>query len=148
MVNATCRPSSATSIAARVEWHCKHPLDPEVLGSFPVGRICSDSKSATPAICKPPSDLARAFTAALQDANPSPPYLSYEALLSDLLWLPACIQNRRNVFASLHAVTRATILEAPVRDIVLMLEQNILAKFKLTPEMQQREERKLVELGG
>lgn len=35
-----------------------------------------------------------------------------------------------------------------MRDIVLMLEQNILAKFKLTPEMQQREERKLVELGG
>ena len=57
-------------------------------------------------------------------------------------------KNRRNTFTSLHEGTRRTILETAVREIVLLLEQNILAKFKLTPEMQQREERKLVELGG
>lgn len=34
-----------------------------------------------------------------------------------------------------------------MREIILMLEQNVLAKFKLTPEMQQRERRKVIELG-
>lgn len=51
------------------------------------------------------------------------------------------------MFTSLDAVTRRTILEAPTREIVLMLEHNVLAKFRLTPEMQQRERRKLIALG-
>lgn len=39
------------------------------------------------------------------------------------------------------------MLDEPVGEIVLMLEQNVLAKFKLSPAMQQREQRKLVEKG-
>lgn len=54
---------------------------------------------------------------------------------------------RRNTFTSLSEVTRSAILEAAVGEIVLMLEQNILAKFKATPEMKKREQRKLVEIG-
>lgn len=52
------------------------------------------------------------------------------------------------MFTCLDEVTRSIILEEPVGEIVLMLEQNILSKFKLTPAMQQRERRKLVEIGG
>lgn len=68
--------------------------------------------------------------------------------LFKFLWLPRAPDIHRTTFTSLNEVTRSTILEAPVEEIIMMLEQNILAKFKLTPKMKQREERKLVELGG
>lgn len=55
---------------------------------------------------------------------------------------------RRSAFTRLDEVERSTILEEPVGEIVLLLEQNILAKFKLTTAMRQREQRKRVEMGG
>ena len=61
---------------------------------------------------------------------------------------PSCTSKfRRSTFTSLDEGTRSTILEEPVGEIVLMLEQNLLSKFKLTPAMQQREQRKLVDIG-
>ena len=55
--------------------------------------------------------------------------------------------HRRSTFAGLNAVARNTILDDSVREIVMMLEDNVLAKFKLSPGLQRLEQRELMEIG-
>eukprot|EP00904_Undaria_pinnatifida_P000027 jgi/Undpi1/10024/HiC_scaffold_28.g12478.m1 len=52
----------------------------------------------------------------------------------------------RSTFTNLHEIKRSTILEEAMREIVLLLEHNLLAKFKLTPAMQQRKQKELLAL--
>lgn len=40
------------------------------------------------------------------------------------------------------------MLDEPVGEVVLMLEQNIWAKFKLTPAMRYRQQRRRLAVGG
>ena len=71
----------------------------------------------------------------------------FENTFIRLLNLSHTSNRRRNTFTGLHDVARNTILDDSVREIVMMLEHNVLAKFKLSPGLKRLEQRELMEIG-
>jgi len=55
-----------------------------------------------------------------------------------LLWYCLNVNVHREEFAGLDEVARKNILEAPMEEIIRVLEQNLLERFKQTPAMQRR----------